>query len=91
MTSETQMRRSPDVISQQVDQTVVLMKPQTGQYYTLAETGGRIWELCDGANRVSDIVQAICAEYDAPLDLVEADVVEVLTDFAQEGLLVGGD
>jgi hypothetical protein len=46
--------------------------------YTLNETGGRIWELIDGANTVKDIKNRILEEFDVPPAEAEKDLVEHL-------------
>ncbi|MCW7076976.1 MAG: PqqD family protein [Candidatus Syntropharchaeales archaeon] len=42
------------------------------------EVASRIAMLCDGNNTVEDIVDKIYAEYDAPRDVIEADVQKTL-------------
>ena len=46
-----------------------------------------MWELCDGKRTVSDMVSAICQEYDSPVDTIEEDVLEILRDLADEKLV----
>ena len=67
---------------------VVLLDVAEGTYYSLNEVGGRVWSLCDGTRTVADMVAVICDEYDAPPDLVESDVVELLTGLAGDNLVV---
>lgn len=70
--------------------TLILLNPDSGQYYTLEGVGGRIWELCDGARTVAEIVAAIQEEYDAPPETVESDVLELLSDLEDERLISAG-
>jgi len=87
----SQLRRAPGVLSQRVkpdEPTTVLLNPQTGQYYTLDEVGSRVWQLCDGEKKVSEIVAAIGGEYDAPREVIESDVVDLLKDLSDEKLVV---
>jgi hypothetical protein len=86
-----QLRRSPGVLAQRVkpeEPTTVLLDPQSGQYYTLDEVGSRVWELCDGSRKVAEIVDIIGQEYDAPADVIQADVIELLRDLTDEKLVV---
>jgi len=69
---------------------MILLKLPQGSYFTLDEVGRRIWELCDGTKRVVEIISAIGTEYDAPLETVEADVLELLGELQAEGLLTDG-
>ena len=65
-------------------------KPGSGQCYALDDIGAVIWSLCDGAHSVADIVAAIVSEYDAPVETVEADTMELLQDLIHEKLLLEG-
>ena len=60
----------------------------SGRYFTLNEVGTTVWELCDGATTLSSVVEAVCAEFDAPAAVIEADVVELVEELLEEGLLV---
>lgn len=71
-----------------MDEQQILLDPSSGQYYTLNEVGSRIWELSDGARSVSEIVDIVCQEYDAPRERVEADAIELLEELAGEKLIV---
>ena len=42
----------------------------SGEYFTLDEVGGRVWELCDGTRSIDEIATIVTEEYDAPLDRV---------------------
>jgi hypothetical protein len=67
----------------------VLLRLDDGGYYALDEVGAMIWELCDGARAVGDIVAALCAEFDTPEGTVTADVLEFIGELRRERLLVG--
>jgi hypothetical protein len=85
--SEVRPRRVEHVIAREGDQEVLLLDVESGCYYTLNEIGGRIWELCDGASTVSEIVAALCADYDAAPAKVGPDVHELLEELRRERLL----
>ena len=90
-TLDSQLRRSTGVLARPVkpdEPDLVLLNPQSGQYYTLDEVGSRVWQLCDGAHTVSEVVAIIGQEYDAPGEVIKADVLELLTDLADEQLVV---
>jgi pyrroloquinoline quinone biosynthesis protein D len=42
---------------------------------------------CDGVATVAAIAAVLAAAYDAPLDEVEGDVVELLQDLAEKGII----
>jgi hypothetical protein len=79
-------RQAPNVLSQRSDDEIILFNLEHGNYYSLSEVGIRIWELCDGSRRVSDIAAIISNEYEVPIDVAQADVLELLSDLAEENL-----
>ena len=78
--------RDQDVLVQEAKDVHLLLHPRSGEYFTLDEVGGRIWELCDG-RAVSEIVDQICLEYEAARGVIEADVLGLLTELAAERLV----
>jgi len=79
--------RADRILAQRSADTVVLLNPQNGQYYTLDAVGARVWDLCDGSRRSADVVSVIHAEYDAPMDAIQGDVVDLLEELARERLV----
>ncbi len=78
------------VIAQEISGSVVLLNIPSGQYYSLNEIGGRVWALCDGTRTVSEIIEVIRGEYEAPGDRVQNDVLALLRELAQEHLVDAG-
>lgn len=79
--------RAEGVLRQRASGTVILLHLDHGEYYSLNEVGGRVWDLCDGAHSVAEIVSLLCEEYEAPAEAIEADVIELLADLAHEKLV----
>jgi pyrroloquinoline quinone biosynthesis protein D len=43
---------------------------------------------CDGVASVSAVIVSLCADFpDAPRDVIEADVVKLIQDFADKGVM----
>jgi Coenzyme PQQ synthesis protein D (PqqD) len=80
--------RQDRVIVQEVEGESVLLDINNGEYFSLNEVGGRVWDLCDGARSVGDIAEAICVEYDVPLQTAEGDASELLAALVGAGLVV---
>jgi hypothetical protein len=81
-------RRRERVLTQTAAGTLVLLDLDGGQYYSLDEVSARVWELCDGEHGVDGIVEAISAEYDAPVETIYEDVLAFLEEMMDEKLLV---
>jgi len=80
-------KRGDQVIAQKASHELLLLNMEDGNYYSLDEIGGRIWELCDGNRTVSQVVAALAAEYEAPYSTLEYDVIELLEDFHKGKLI----
>lgn len=55
--------------------------------FTLNEVGVRVWQMLDGNTDVTQIVETVATEYDAPIDIVRQDVTELLDNMATAGLI----
>jgi hypothetical protein len=75
------------VLAQRSGETLILLNPHSGKYYTLDEIGTRVWEMCDGSRSVPDLVCAIHDEYDASPEDIHRDVMDLLDELARETLL----
>ena len=82
------LRRQDGVLAQEAQGQTVLLRLDDGGYYAVDEVGALIWELCDGRRSVSEIVAELCSEFDAPEDIIRADVLEFIGDLRREQLLV---
>jgi hypothetical protein len=76
------------VLTQRIEEAIVLLDADSGKYYSLDEVGGRMWDLCDGTRTLRQLVAVICEEYEASAKIVEADITELLTELTGENLVV---
>ena len=79
--------RKTRVLTQRAADTVVLLDPDSGEYFSLDDVGGRIWELCDGTRTVAEIAAILSTEYDADAADIEDDVSELLAGLEDASLL----
>ncbi|MCU1426503.1 MAG: PqqD family protein [Actinomycetia bacterium] len=87
MSVPSQPRRRERVLVERIEDETVLLDLDSGLYFALNEVGARVWELCDGARSVDEIVDVIAGEYDADGATVRTDVVELLAELVDERLL----
>ena len=88
MNSESCPKRGEQVIAQKASNDLLLLNMEDGNYYSLNEVGGRIWELCDGNRSVSQLIATLAAEYNVSNETLEKDVCEVLEDLENGKLIV---
>jgi len=58
-----------------------------GLLYPLNSVGARIWNLCDGARSVDEIVGLLAAEFEAPEPTIRADAIEFIERLAGAQLI----
>jgi len=80
--------RRDRVMVQQVEGSSVLLDIDSGEYFTLNEVGGRVWDLCDGSRSVASIAEALSAEYEVEEAVLRADAMECLGDLLNRHLVV---
>jgi hypothetical protein len=81
-------KRREQIIVQKGPKDVLLFNMDDGSYYALNEVGNRIWELCDGTHGVAQLVCMLAKEYNAPAEIIETDILELLEDLRSKNLIV---
>lgn len=81
-------RPHPDVISTQLDEEeAVLLSLETQRYYSLNETGSRIWDLLSSGRTVDEIATAITEEWAVDYNEARQYVEQFLEELDEEGLV----
>jgi hypothetical protein len=88
MTLESRPKRAEQVIAQKAANDVLLFNIEDGNYYSLNEIGGRVWDLCDGSRSVSQLVALLASEYEASTEDIRKDVTDLLEGFQTGRLIV---
>ncbi len=70
-----------------LDTEALVVDTRGGLLYPLNSVGARIWELCDGARSVEEIVGVLTLEFDAPEATIRADAVEFIERLADAKLV----
>jgi hypothetical protein len=86
-TSTLAPQRTESAISRTLEHETVVLNVDEGHYYVLNETASAIWNLCDGRRLPSQIVRAICSEFDVPQDAALAAMARLFEDLNQAHLL----
>ncbi|HDM36534.1 MAG TPA: PqqD family protein [Candidatus Syntrophoarchaeum butanivorans] len=73
-----QLEEKSSYITRSSELGLMLVDYNTSKIYEANETASIIATLCDGEHTIDDIVDAIYEKYDAPRDVIEADVRETL-------------
>lgn len=74
----------------EIDDEIVLMRLDTGEFFSLTGTGREIWRLIDGARDRRELIAALTARFEGDEAEVARDVDEFLAQLSGAGLLAGG-
>ncbi len=87
LSDDTIIRRSPNMIAADVQEQVVLMGVQQGEYYSLNSTGSAIWHAI-GEPRSFRAVRAVLEDsFDAPADVIGAQAHSLILELAETGIV----
>lgn len=81
------VRIPEDVVFRELDGEAVLLNLESGVYFGLDPVGTRIWQLVEAHQALRPVLDALEAEYDAPLADLESDLVRFVGELTGKGLL----
>jgi len=81
-------KNHPDVVVTELDdKEAVLLHLETKNYYTLNDTGVRIWQLLCAGLSISEIIKKIDNEYEMTSESSEESVLRLVQNLLAERLL----
>ncbi|MFM2045541.1 MAG: coenzyme synthesis protein [Pseudomonadota bacterium] len=87
ITPDTRVCARTDLLSTEVDGEAVMMDVESGLYFTLDPVGTRIWKGLAEPVEVAALCRVLEQEYDAPLPVIERDVLALMQDLAARNLI----
>ena len=76
-----------DQVSSDLGGEVAILNLRAGMYYGLDEVGARVWQLLQEPAVVGDIQSTIAQEYEVEPTRAREDVLALLNQMADEGLI----
>jgi hypothetical protein len=76
------------VMARRVGDEVIVLDLTGGEYFGLPDVGARIWELLLDGQSLMQVAEAITNEYDVERADAEDDVIRLVTELCDKGLLV---
>ncbi|MEM7780741.1 MAG: PqqD family protein [Pseudomonadota bacterium] len=75
-------------MAREVGGEMVLLDLNSGNYFGLDVVGGRIWELLsDRPQSLQELCDQVEAEFDAPRERIEADLIALAMDLMDKELI----
>lgn len=77
-----------DILSGSVDDEIVLLSIEAGNYFNLSSVGTRIWELLSiKPSSLDELVERLLEEYDVDRETCMKDVQEFIEEMAAKKLI----
>ena len=87
LTLETIVVAAPGQLSSTLGNEEVILNPETGVYYGLADVGARIWALLKEPCTIASICEVILAEYEVDRERCQQDVLALVSQLAEAQLI----
>lgn len=87
MVEELVASRKSGLIEAEVDGEMVALHVENGTCYGFNGTATRIWAMLGEPKRVSELRDALLAEYDIDADTCESQLIELLRELERDGLV----
>lgn len=79
--------RNPQVWLRQAGAENVVYDPARESVHVMNATAVAIWVLCDGETAPTEMIDAICQLSGLPYEVVQEDVLRILTEFDEAGII----
>lgn len=83
----TLISKNTGIISSKMDNDVVMMSIEKGNYYGLNEVGAEIWEILDEPLTVTALCDKLMAKFEVAQEQCEKEVIAYLDKLLIEGLI----
>ncbi len=78
---------APGLFVRELDGETSIITAEGDRLHTLDAMGTFIWRCIDGRTPLAAILDAICAEYDAPREVAAADLRQFVGQLAERGIV----
>lgn len=78
---------SKDAVFRDLDGEAVILDMGSGKYFGLNSVGARIWQLLEQHGALRSVHDDLCREYDAAPEVLQRDLLKLLTELEQAGLV----
>jgi len=89
-------KKSEDIIEKEIEGELIIIPLSSGvgdlesDMFSLNRTGAIVWNCLDGKTPLSDLINDIAKVFNTTYDHIENDVIEIIKDLVEKGLVVEG-
>ena len=84
---DTVIARSPNQVTCEMLNELLILQTASGRYYGLNELGSRAWALLEQPRRMAEIRDALLAEYEVDRETCTRDLVSLFEKLASKQLI----
>jgi hypothetical protein len=88
LTGDTVCSAAPHVFTRDFEGELVILDLAGGDYFGLDSLGLRVWEGLLAGQTTNQIARAVAPEYDTSLEVLEADLLELVRELLNRKLVV---
>ena len=85
------LKRHPDMVFSHIDDEVVMMSIETGEYYGLNPVASIIWELLEKPNTFNQLIELLMNEFEIDESTCQKDVTLFLNQLIEKKLVIPVD
>jgi len=79
--------RKPDFLSVEMDGELVMMSIESGDYFGTSGAGPFIWELLEYPHNISELTDAVCAEFDVDNATAREHIEGYIAELSEQGIV----
>ena len=87
LTTDTVIKRNPEIVHADMDDEIVMMSIEKGEYFGIDAIGSRIWEMLEGEKSIGEICAGLCASYDVDESVCRQDVIRFLENMHERNII----
>lgn len=80
-------KRSDRFTETGIDDEIVVMRLDSGDFFSLEGTAAVTWRLIDGTRDRAALIEALAAQFESDEDEIAADVDDFLAQLKEQGLI----
>jgi hypothetical protein len=84
----TILKRSDNAAFEVVADEAILIRLDTGTYFSLNKVGTEFWEMLDGEQSIHDHAVTLAGKYSVESTMVEVDLLELAGKMAEDDLVI---
>jgi glycerophosphoryl diester phosphodiesterase len=80
---------SPSAVFRQIDDQIIALNLETGEYFTMNEMAARMWTVLTETGSLEATVEVIISEFEVSAEEAGKDLEGLIAELRAQGLLAG--